>query len=148
MPEIQRTLSIVKPDATAKGAAGEILRRFEAAGLRVIALKMVRLTEAQAKGFYAVHKSRPFFADLVRFMTSGPVVMSVLEGPDAIAKNRELMGPTDSTKAAPGTIRGDFGTDIERNAVHGSDAPETARAEIAYFFSAFEILAPVEALPA
>lgn len=148
MPEIQRTLSIVKPDATAKGAAGEILRRFEAAGLRVIALKMVRLTEAQAKGFYAVHKSRPFFADLVRFMTSGPVVMSVLEGPDAIAKNRELMGPTDSTKAAPGTIRGDFGTDIERNAVHGSDAPETARVEIAYFFSAFEILAPVEALPA
>lgn len=148
MPEIQRTLSIVKPDATAKGAAGEILRRFEAAGLRVIALKMVRLTEAQAKGFYAVHKSRPFFADLVRFMTSGPVVMSVLEGPDAIAKNRELMGPTDSTKAAPGTIRGDFGTDIERNAVHGSDAPETARVEIAYFFSAFEILAPMEALPA
>lgn len=148
MPEIQRTLSIVKPDATAKGAAGEILRRFEVAGLRVIALKMVRLTEAQAKGFYAVHKSRPFFADLVRFMTSGPVVMSVLEGPDAIAKNRELMGPTDSTKAAPGTIRGDFGTDIERNAVHGSDAPETARVEIAYFFSAFEILAPVEALPA
>ncbi|MCC6642806.1 MAG: nucleoside-diphosphate kinase [Deltaproteobacteria bacterium] len=145
---MQRTLSIVKPDATAKGAAGEILRRFEVAGLRVIALKMVRLTEAQAKGFYAVHKSRPFFADLVRFMTSGPVVMSVLEGPDAIAKNRELMGPTDSTKAAPGTIRGDFGTDIERNAVHGSDAPETARAEIAYFFSAFEILAPVEALPA
>ena len=147
MAEIQRTLSIVKPDATAKGAAGEILRRFEAAGLRVIALKMVQLTETQAKGFYAVHKSRPFYADLVRFMTSGPVVMSVLEGPDAIAKNRELMGPTDSAKAAPGTIRGDFGTDIERNAVHGSDAPETARVEIAYFFNAFEILAPVEALP-
>ena len=147
MAEIQRTLSIVKPDATAKGAAGEILRRFEAAGLRVIALKLVQLTETQAKGFYAVHKSRPFYADLVRFMTSGPVVVSVLEGPDAIAKNRELMGPTDSAKAAPGTIRGDFGTDIERNAVHGSDAPETARAEIAYFFNAFEILAPVEALP-
>ena len=147
MAEIQRTLSIVKPDATAKGAAGEILRRFETAGLRVIALKMVQLTGAQAKGFYAVHKSRPFYADLVRFMTSGPVVVSVLEGPDAIAKNRELMGPTDSAKAAPGTIRGDFGTDIERNAVHGSDAPETARAEIAYFFNAFEILAPVEALP-
>jgi len=147
LAEIQRTLSIVKPDATAKGAAGEILRRFEAAGLRVIALKMVQLTETQAKGFYAVHKSRPFYADLVRFMTSGPVVMSVLEGPDAIAKNRELMGPTDSAKAAPGTIRGDFGTDIERNAVHGSDAPETARVEIAYFFNAFEILAPVEALP-
>lgn len=147
MSEIQRTLSIVKPDATAKGAAGDILRRFETAGLRVIALKMVRLTEEQAKGFYAVHKSRPFYADLVRFMTSGPVVLSVLEGPDAIAKNRELMGPTDSAKAAPGTIRGDFGTDIERNAVHGSDAPDTARAEIAYFFNAFEILAPVEALP-
>lgn len=147
MAEIQRTLSIVKPDATAKGAAGEILRRLEAAGLRLIAVKMVQLTETQAKGFYAVHKSRPFYADLVRFMTSGPVVLSVLEGPDAIAKNRELMGPTDSTKAAPGTIRGDFGTDIERNAVHGSDAPETARIEIAYFFNAFEILAPVEALP-
>lgn len=147
MAEIQRTLSIVKPDATAKGAAGEILRRLEAAGLRLIAVKMVQLTETQAKGFYAVHKSRPFYADLVRFMTSGPVVLSVLEGPDAIAKNRELMGPTDSTKAAPGTIRGDFGTDIERNAVHGSDAPETARVEIAYFFNAFEILAPVEALP-
>ena len=147
MAEIQRTFSIIKPDATAKGAAGEILRRFQAAGLRLIALKMTHLTEQQAKGFYAVHKSRPFFGDLVRFMTSGPVVMSVLEGPDAIAKNRELMGPTDSAKASPGTIRGDFGTDIERNAVHGSDAPETASVEIAYFFNAFEIQAPVEALP-
>lgn len=147
MSEMQRTLSIVKPDATAKGAVGEILRRFQAAGLRVIALKMVHLTEAQAKGFYAVHKSRPFFGDLVKFMTSGPVVLSVLEGPDAVVKNRELMGPTDSAKAAAGTIRGDFGTDIERNAAHGSDAPETARTEIAYFFNAFEIQAPVEALP-
>ncbi len=148
MAETQRTLSIVKPDATAKGAAGEILRRFQAAGLRIIALKMVRLTEQQARGFYAVHKSRPFYADLVAFMTSGPVVVSVLEGPDAIAKNRELMGPTDPGKAPKGTIRGDFGTDIEKNAAHGSDAPETARVEIDYFFNAIEIQAPVEALPA
>lgn len=146
MAEIQRTFSIIKPDAVAKGATGEILRRFEAAGLRIIALKRVQMTEMLARGFYAVHKSRPFYADLVAFMTSGPVVMSVLEGPDAIAKNRELMGPTDSTKAPKGTIRGDFGTDIERNAVHGSDAPETARVEIAYFFNATEIQAPVEAL--
>ncbi|MFQ5521589.1 MAG: nucleoside-diphosphate kinase, partial [Candidatus Methylomirabilia bacterium] len=106
-----------------------------------------RLSEEQARGFYAVHKERPFYADLVKFMISGPVVVSVLEGPDAIARNRELMGPTDSTKAEPGTIRGDFGTDIERNAVHGSDAPETARVEIAYFFNAMEILGRVEALP-
>ena len=147
MAEIQRTFSIVKPDAVAKGATGEILRRFEAAGLRIIALKRIHLTEQLARGFYAVHKSRPFYGDLVKFMTSGPVVMSVLEGPDAIAKNRELMGPTDSTKAPKGTIRGDFGTDIERNAAHGSDAPETARVEIAYFFNASEIQAPVEALP-
>ncbi len=148
MAETQRTLSIVKPDAVAKGATGEILRRFEQAGLQIVALKKVRLTEEQAQGFYAVHKERPFYADLVKFMTSGPIVVSALEGPGAIARNRELMGPTDSTQAAPGTIRGDFGTDIERNAVHGSDAPETARVEIAYFFNATEILGPVEALPA
>ena len=147
MSEIQRTFSIVKPDAVAKGATGEILRRFEAAGLQIIALKRIQLDERLARGFYAVHKSRPFYGDLVKFMTSGPVVMSVLEGPDAIAKNRELMGPTDSTKAPKGTIRGDFGTDIERNAAHGSDAAETARVEIAYFFNASEIQAPVEALP-
>jgi nucleoside-diphosphate kinase len=146
--ETQRTLSIIKPDATAKGATGEVLRRFEAAGLRIIALKRLQLSEPQARGFYAVHKARPFYADLVKFMTSGPVVVSVLEGPNAVAKNRELMGPTDSTKAPKGTIRGDFGTDIERNAVHGSDAPETARVEIAYFFNATEIQALVEALPA
>jgi nucleoside-diphosphate kinase len=145
--ETQRTLSIVKPDATAKGVAGEILRRFQASGLKIVALKMMQLTESQAKGFYAVHKERPFFGDLVAFMTSGPVVVSVLEGPDAVARNRDLMGPTDSKKAPAGTIRGDFGTDIERNAAHGSDAPETARAEIAYFFNAMEIQAPVEALP-
>jgi nucleoside-diphosphate kinase len=144
--DVQRTLSIVKPDAVAKGATGEILSRFEKAGLAILAVKKLRLTEQQAQGFYAVHKARPFYKDLVAFMTSGPVVVSVLEGRDAVAKNRELMGPTDSKKAAKGTIRGDFGTDIERNAVHGSDAPETARIEIAYFFNATEILGPVEAL--
>jgi nucleoside-diphosphate kinase len=143
---LERTLSIVKPDAVAKGATGEILSRFEKAGLRILALKKLRLSEEQARGFYAVHKARPFYKDLVAFMSSGPIVVSVLEGKDAIAKNRELMGPTDSTKAAKGTIRGDFGTDIERNAVHGSDAAETARVEIAYFFNATEILGPVEAL--
>ena len=148
MAQLERTLSIVKPDAVAADAAGDILSRFEKAGLTIIALKKMRLTEAQAQGFYAVHKERPFFSDLVKFMTEGPIVVSALEGDDAIAKNRELMGPTDSTQAEPGTIRGDHGTDIERNAVHGSDAPETARIEIAYFFDAMEIQAPVEALPA
>jgi nucleoside-diphosphate kinase len=148
MAQLERTLSIVKPDAVAAGAAGDILSRFEKAGLTIIALKKMRLTEAQAQGFYAVHKERPFFSDLVKFMTEGPIVVSALEGENAIAKNRELMGPTDSTQAEPGTIRGDHGTDIERNAVHGSDSPETARIEIAYFFDAMEIQAPVEALPA
>jgi nucleoside-diphosphate kinase len=148
MAQLERTLSIVKPDAVAAGAAGDILSRFEKAGLTIIALKKMRLTEAQAQGFYAVHKERPFFSDLVKFMTEGPIVVSVLEGEGAIAKNRDLMGPTDSTKAPPGTIRGDHGTDIERNACHGSDAPETARIEIAYFFNAMEIQALVEALPA
>jgi nucleoside-diphosphate kinase len=139
MAGVERTLSIVKPDAVAKGATGEILARFEKAGLRIVALRKLRLGREQAEGFYAVHRERPFFADLVAFMTSGPVVVSVLEGPDAIARNRELMGPTDSKKAARGTIRGDLGTDIERNAVHGSDGPDTARVEIAYFFSAMEM---------
>jgi nucleoside-diphosphate kinase len=148
MAQLERTLSIVKPDAVAAGATGDILSRFEKAGLTIIALKKMRLTEAQAQGFYAVHKERPFFSDLVKFMTEGPIVVSVLEGEGAIAKNRDLMGPTDSTKAPPGTIRGDHGTDIERNACHGSDAPETARIEIAYFFNAMEIQALVEALPA
>lgn len=147
MSQLERTLSIVKPDAVAAGATGDILSRFEKAGLTIIALKKMRLTEAQAQGFYAVHKERPFFSDLVKFMTEGLIVVSVLEGANAIAKNRELMGPTDSTQAEPGTIRGDHGTDIERNAAHGSDAPETARVEIAYFFNAMEIQAPVEALP-
>ncbi len=148
MAQLERTLSIVKPDAVAAGATGDILSRFEKAGLTIIALKKMRLTEAQAQGFYAVHKERPFFSDLVKFMTEGPIVVSALEGENAIAKNRELMGPTDSSQAEPGTIRGDHGSDIERNAVHGSDAPETARVEVAYFFNAMEIQAPVEALPA
>lgn len=145
MAEIERTLSIVKPDAVSKGATGEILRRFEEAGLQIVALKKLCLTEEQARGFYAVHRDRPFYRDLVKFMTSGPVVASVLEGAGAVARNRELMGPTDSGQAPPGTIRGDFGTDIERNAVHGSDGPETARVEIAFFFNAMEIQAAVEA---
>ena len=148
MADVERTLSIVKPDAVAAGATGDILSRFEKAGLQIVAMKKIRLTEELARGFYAVHKERPFFGDLVKFMTEGPIVVSALEGENAIAKNRELMGPTDSTQAEPGTIRGDHGTDIERNAVHGSDAPETARIEIAYFFNAMEVQAPVEALPA
>jgi len=147
MADLERTFSIIKPDAVEKGATGSILAMFEKACLQIIALKKVFLTEQQARGFYAVHKERPFYADLVKFMTSGPVVMSVLEGENAIAKNRDLMGPTNSTEAPKGTIRGDFGTDIERNAAHGSDAPETARIEIAYFFNATEIHASVEALP-
>ena len=143
---IERTLSIVKPDAVAKGATGEILRRFEEAGLRIVAIKALRLTEEDARGFYAVHKERPFYADLVKFMTSGPIIVTVLEGQGAIAKNRELMGPTNSQEAEKGTIRGDFGTDIEKNAVHGSDAAATAKLEIAYFFNATEVIGPVEAL--
>jgi nucleoside-diphosphate kinase len=143
---VERTLSIVKPDAVAKGSTGEILRRFEEAGLQILALKKLQLTPELAQGFYAVHRERPFYGDLVKFMTSGPVVVSVLEGEGAVALNRELMGPTNSAEAAPGTIRGDFGTDIERNAAHGSDAVETARVEIAYFFNASEILGPVDAL--
>ncbi len=118
MSNVERTLSIVKPDAVAANAIGDILSRFEKAGLTIIALRKLQLTEPQARGFYAVHKERPFFADLVKFMTEGPIVVSVLEGEDAIAKNRELMGPTDSSQAAPGTIRGDHGTNIERNAAH------------------------------
>lgn len=145
---VERTLCIVKPDAVARpGAVGEILRRVEAAGLRIVGLKLLRLSEELARGFYAVHKARPFYGDLVKFMTSGPVVIAVLEGEGAIARWRELMGPTDSTKAPKGTVRGDFGTDVERNASHGSDAPETARIEISYFFDATQIAGPVEALP-
>ncbi|GAB6067772.1 nucleoside-diphosphate kinase [Methylothermus subterraneus] len=136
---IERTLSILKPDAVAKNVVGEILSRFERAGLAIAAMKMLQLSKEQAEGFYAVHKDKPFFRDLVKYMTSGPVVVQVLEGEDAIAKNREIMGATDPKKAAPGTIRADFGTSIEANAVHGSDGPESAAFEIAFFFKEDEI---------
>lgn len=136
---VERTLSIIKPDAVAKNVIGEILARFERAGLRVVAARMTHLSRAQAEGFYAVHRARPFFKDLVDFMVSGPVVVQVLEGPDAIAKNRELMGATDPKKAAKGTIRADYAESIDANAVHGSDGAETARTEIAYFFPACEV---------
>ena len=136
---IERTLSIIKPDAVKKNAIGRIIARFEAAGLRVVAARMMHLSRAEAEGFYAVHRSRPFFGDLVQFMTSGPVLVQVLEGEDAIAKNRELMGATDPKKAAKGSIRADFADSIDANAVHGSDAPETARTEVAYFFPACEV---------
>jgi nucleoside-diphosphate kinase len=137
----ERTFSIIKPDAVAKNVIGPITAKLEAAGLRVVASKMVRLTEAQARAFYAVHKDRPFYTGLVKFMTEGPVVVQVLEGEGAIAKNREVMGATNPDKAAAGTIRKEFASDIERNAVHGSDAPETARDEIAFFFSTAELTA-------
>lgn len=130
----ERTLSIIKPDAVSKNVIGDIYRRFETAGLRIVAAKMLHLTREQAGAFYAVHKERPFFADLVEFMTSGPVVVQVLEGENAIAKNRELMGATNPQEAAPGTIRADHASTVDENAVHGSDAPETAAAEIAFFF--------------
>ncbi len=138
---VERTLSIIKPDAVGKNAIGRIVARFEAAGLKVIALRMKHLSRAEAEGFYAVHCERPFFKDLVDFMISGPVVIQALEGENAIAKNRELMGATDPKKAAKGTIRADFADSIDANAVHGSDAPETASVEIAYFFPASEIFA-------
>ncbi len=130
----ERTLSIIKPDAVAKNVIGEIYARFEKAGLKVIAAKMAHLSRNDAEGFYAVHKGRPFFKDLVEFMISGPVMIQVLEGEGAIAKNRDLMGATDPRKAAKGTIRADFAQSIDANAVHGSDAPETAATEIAFFF--------------
>ncbi|MDY7117729.1 nucleoside-diphosphate kinase [Halomonas sp. SSL-5] len=135
----QRTLSIIKPDAVAKNAIGEIISRFEKAGLQVVAAKMLKLDDDKAGGFYAEHKERPFFKDLVGFMTSGPVVVQVLEGEDAIAKNRELMGATNPKEAAPGTIRADFAETIDANAVHGSDSPESAEREIAYFFESSEL---------
>ncbi|MCX5742087.1 MAG: nucleoside-diphosphate kinase [Proteobacteria bacterium] len=136
---IERTFSIIKPDAVAKNVIGPIVAKFEAAGLRVVASRMTRLTEQQAKAFYAVHKERPFYAGLVKFMTEGPVVVQVLEGEGAVAKNRQIMGATNPEKADAGTIRKEFATDIERNAVHGSDAPETAKEEIAFFFSTAEM---------
>jgi nucleoside-diphosphate kinase len=136
---VERTFSIVKPDAVAKNVIGEIYSRFEKAGLRVIAAKMVHLTQEQAGGFYAEHKERPFFADLVAFMTSGPVVVQVLEGEGAVLKNRDLMGATNPKEAAAGTIRADFATSIDANAVHGSDSITSAEREIAYFFADNEI---------
>jgi len=136
---VERTISIIKPDAVAKNVIGEIYSRFEKAGLNIVAAKMAHLSREQAEGFYAVHKERPFFNDLVGFMISGPVMIQVLEGEDAIAKNRELMGATNPAQAAPGTIRADFAVSIDENAVHGSDSPETAAQEIAYFFTANEL---------
>ncbi len=136
---IERTFGIVKPDAVAKGAIGGVIQLIEAAGLRLLGVKMVKLSQVQAEGFYAVHKARPFFGDLVRFMTSGPCVVMAIEGENAVSRYREVMGPTDSKKAPAGTIRAQFGTDIEKNAVHGSDAPETAKAEIGFFFSSAEL---------
>lgn len=131
---VERTLSIIKPDAVAKNQIGEVLRRFEKVGLRIVAARMLHLTSEQAQGFYAVHKDRPFYNDLVKFMTSGPVLVQVLEGEGAVAKNREVMGATDPKKAAPGTIRADLASNVEENAVHGSDALETAKTEISFFF--------------
>ena len=136
---VERTLSIIKPDAVAKNVVGEILSRFEKAGLQVVAAKMIQLDDEKAGGFYAEHKERPFFGDLVSFMTSGPVVVQVLEGEGAIALNRELMGPTNPKEAAAGTIRADFAESIDANAVHGSDSAASAEREIAYFFAAGEI---------
>ena len=136
---VERTLSIVKPDAVGRNLIGEILRRFETAGLRIVAGKLLRLTPERARAFYAVHRERPFFAGLCAYMSSGPIFVSVLEGENAIMKNREIMGATDPAKAAAGTIRKDFGRDVEQNAVHGSDGPDTAAIEIAFFFRPDEI---------
>jgi len=136
---VERTLSIIKPDAVAKNVIGEILARFEKAGLRIIAARMIHLSRQEAEGFYAVHRARPFFKDLVDFMISGPVMVQALEGENAILKNRDLMGATDPKKAEKGTIRADFAQSIDANAVHGSDAPETAQTEIAYFFPTLNI---------
>ena len=137
---MERTLSIIKPDAVKKNVIGEIIARFEKNGLRIAAMKKIWMTKEEAKGFYVVHKERPFYDDLTNFMSEGPVVVMILEGENAILKNREIMGATNPANAAPGTIRKDFAENVERNAVHGSDAPETAAFEIAYFFSALEIM--------
>ncbi len=136
---VERTISIIKPDAVAKNVIGKIYSRFEDAGLKIVAAKMKHLSQSEAEGFYAVHKERPFFADLVKFMTSGPVMIQVLEGENAVAKNRELMGATNPKEAAAGTIRADFAESIDANAVHGSDSLENAAIEIAYFFAATEL---------
>jgi nucleoside-diphosphate kinase len=135
----ERTLSIIKPDGVEKGIIGRIISRFESNGLKPIALRLAHLSKREAEGFYAVHKARPFFNDLVTFMTSGPVVLMVLEGESAVLKNREIMGATDPKKAAEGTIRKDFATDIEKNTVHGSDSPENARTEVSYFFPEVQV---------
>jgi nucleoside-diphosphate kinase len=136
---VERTLSIVKPDGVEKNLIGEVYRRFEQAGLRIVAARMMHLTRAQAEGFYAVHRERPFFSDLCTYMTSGPVVVQVLEGDNAVARNREIMGATDPKKADPGTIRADLAKSIEENVVHGSDSAENAAREIAYFFAETEL---------
>ena len=136
---IERTLSIIKPDAVAKNVIGEIYARFEKAGLRIVAARMAQLTKAQAEGFYAVHRERPFFNDLVKFMISGPVMIQVLEGDNAIARHRDIMGATNPKNAAPGTIRADFANSIDENAVHSSDGADTARAEIGYFFADLDL---------
>jgi nucleoside-diphosphate kinase len=136
---VERTLSIVKPDGVARNLIGEVYRRFEKAGLRIVAARMQHLSQAEAEAFYAVHRERPFFRDLVRFMTSGPVIVQVLEGEGAIAKNRDVMGATDPKKAAPGTIRADLATSIDENIVHGSDAADTAAREVAFFFRDIEV---------
>ena len=136
---VERTLSIIKPDAVSRGLIGEIVKRFESAGLKIAAGKLLRLTPERAQAFYAVHKERPFYASLCTYMSSGPIFVSILEGEGAIMRNREIMGATDPAKAAPGTIRRDCGKDVEQNAVHGSDGPETAASEIAFFFRPDEI---------
>jgi len=136
---VERTLSTVKPDGVRKNVIGEVYRRFEQAGLRIVAARMMRLSQSEAEGFYAVHRERPFFRDLVTYMTSGPVMVQVLEGEGAVARNREIMGATDPKKAAPGTIRADLAESIEQNVVHGSDSPENAAREVAYFFSETEL---------
>jgi nucleoside-diphosphate kinase len=136
---IERTFGIVKPDAVEKGAVGGVVDMIEKAGLKIVGLRMLRMSDAQARAFYAVHKERPFFGDLVKFMTSGPCVVMAIDGEEAVRRYREVMGPTDSTKAPAGTIRGRFGTNIERNAVHGSDGPDTAKAEVAFFFAGLDL---------
>ena len=136
---IERTFGIVKPDAVEKSAVGGVIEMIEKAGLKIVGLRLVKLSDAQARAFYDVHKERPFFPDLVKFMTSGPAVVMAIEGESAVARYREVMGPTDSKKAPPGTIRNKYGTNIERNAVHGSDAPDTAKAELAFFFAGLDL---------
>lgn len=136
---MERTLSIIKPDGVARGLAGEVIKRLEQNNFKITAMKMLRMTKSQAQGFYAVHRERPFFESLTGFMTSGPIIVMILEGENAIGRYRELMGATDYREAAEGTIRKDFATDIEKNVVHGSDGPETAAFEIGYFFNSFEI---------